>query len=84
MFKEIEKDKHLDKKVEKERKRGIEKVRKAVRDYKDDQAEAKILHKVEDAINEMVDKTLRAYSKIKGAKAMLERLRKIFLEKRNV
>ena len=38
-----------------------------MRYYKDDQTEAKIIHKVEDAINEMVNKTLRAYSKIKGS-----------------
>lgn len=46
-------------------------VRKAVKDYKDDEAEAKILDKVEAAINEMADKTLEAYSKIKGARALI-------------
>lgn len=46
-------------------------MRRAVKDYKDDEAEAKILNKVEEAINEMADTTLKAYSQIKGARALI-------------
>lgn len=38
LFQEIETDSNLDKKVEKERKKGLKLIRKAVRDYKDDEA----------------------------------------------
>ena len=44
-------------------------------DYGDDNNEEKILGKVEGAINEMADKTLEAYSKIKGARGLMYRIK---------
>ena len=38
LFKEIETDKHLKERLEDERRRGLKEVRKAVRDYEDDEA----------------------------------------------
>lgn len=46
LFKNLEKDKHLDEKVNNERRKGIKKVRNAVKDYGNDGIEAKILDKV--------------------------------------
>ena len=42
----LERENHLDERVDHERRRGIKKVRNAVRDYGDDCIEAKILDKV--------------------------------------
>lgn len=58
-----------------ERKKGISKVRNTVATYKKDGVENQILNKVEAAINEMADKTLEAYSKIKGARGIMIRIK---------
>ena len=51
MFKNLEEDEQIDRKVNKERRRGIKKARNAVKDYGDDAIEGKILERVESAIN---------------------------------
>ena len=83
LFQFLEKDSQIDKKVDRERRKGIKKVRRAVQDYGDDDIESKILGKVEGAINEMADKTLEAYSKIQGVRGLMYRIKDCLAENKS-
>ena len=83
LFQFLENDNQIDKKVDKERKRGLKKVRRAIQDYGDDGIENKILGKVESAINEMADKTLEAYSKIQGVRGLMYRIMECLAQKKS-